>query len=130
MSLIPIGTPWSGPRKRPFAASASQRRASANTLSRSIVTHASTRDSMRSITRKSASTYSIGERVRAHTAAAASVSERSSGFIVDVQGHGSQFLEFRCELFDLRPQLFSASHTKFFFRGFLKIHDLSMLPFW
>src|SRR5262249_16562785 len=124
MSFIPMGTPCSGPRKSPLRASASQVRASDNTPSRSTVTHASIRDSMRSITRNSASTCSTGDRLPRCTAAAASLTERSSGFIVDVQENGSQFLDLFRELFDLGLQLFSPRLTKFFLSSFLKIHGL------
>ena len=63
-------------------------------------------------------------------AAAAAINESSSKLIVDFQGDGSQFLELRDELLDFRTKLFGPPPAKFFFRSFLKIHDLSMLPFW
>src|SRR5262245_60866398 len=129
MSLIPIGTPCSGPRNFPSLASASQVLASVKTRSRSTVTHASRRDSMRSITRKSASTHSTGDRVPLRMAADASLSERSSGFIVDVQDNGSQFLDLFRELLDLGVQLFGPRLTEFFLSCFLKIHSPSMVPF-
>ena len=65
----------------------------------------------------------------ARIAEAASVSEKSSGFIIDVQRNGPEFLDSSCELLDLETQLFRALFTEFFLGYLLEIHCLSMLPF-
>src|SRR5262249_21485354 len=85
--------------------------------------------SRRSITPKSASTYSTGDNVARRIADAASMSERLSGFIFKVQTNRPEFFDFDCELPDLGTELFSSFLTEFFLGCLLKIHCLSMVPF-
>src|SRR5262245_809860 len=99
-----------------------------NTPCRSTVTHASMRDSIRSITRNNASTYSTKDSLHRRTAAAASLSERSSGFIIDIHRNGPQFFDLFRKLLDFGLQLVNLRFTEFFLSSFLKVHSLSMVP--
>ena len=73
MSLIPTGTPWSGPRKRPSRASRSSTAAAPRAPARSIAAHALIAPSSRSMRASNASTSSTGESLRSRTRRAASV---------------------------------------------------------
>src|SRR5262244_2046649 len=72
MSLAPNGTPWSGPRNVPRAASSVAWRAARRAPSRSTSAHAWMRPSIRSMRSSSASTRSTGESTFSRIARAAS----------------------------------------------------------
>ena len=76
MSLSPIGTPWSGPRHRPAAISASARRASARAWSAVTVTKALSAGFSRSIRARCASATSTGDTVRARMSPPSSAMDR------------------------------------------------------
>src|SRR5262245_6268907 len=90
MSFTPIGTPWSGPRQRPAASSASARRAASRARPALTVTHAVRVGLSRSMGARSASGSSRAGTVRAATRLASSASERKqrSSSLVMTSQHG------------------------------------------
>ena len=77
MSLIPTGTPWSGPGSRPLARSSSRARASARAASASTVVHAPIAPSVAAIRARHASRSSPAVVRPARMAATASATPRS-----------------------------------------------------
>src|ERR1700677_3341429 len=80
MSLIPTGTPWSGPRKRPSRASRSNSAAAPRARMRSIAAHALIGPSSRSMRASEASTSSTDDSLRSRMSPAASVSVSAYGW--------------------------------------------------
>src|SRR5688572_12460963 len=76
MSFTPIGTPWSGPRQRPAASSASARRAASRASAAMMVTKAFSVGLNRSMRARCASVTSTGDTVRARMRLASSAIER------------------------------------------------------
>src|SRR5436309_332279 len=115
MSLMPTGIPCRDPRNCLFPASASHLAASASTALRSRVTHAWRRESSRSIRANSEFTYSTGDRTPSRMAAAASITDKSSGFIFDFHQSCAQLLQLRGHLLHFGLKFGRPLFAKLFF---------------